>query len=233
VTVAEWLVATNYILRNTEGDAPIFGTEESNYWLGLLNLKINELYRNSRVLFDTTWDIKSLGTIIASATPTYLIQDDSLTPVEYRLIAPSDEAYIITTDDQKVSVQLIKPRQRTDHNRKAYIAGVNPQTLYFTNEIKAGENIVGGELFLPGYYMPDALDSTTDELPLPDPYWGVMSVAAEIAFGDIIYEDKAEGLNTKANNLYSQMVRANRRGTYRNPKQIPYNNYRIRDTEVS
>ena len=80
--------------------------------------------------------------------------------------------------------------------------------------------------------MPADVSLETDELPLPDPYWGVMAVAAEVAFGDITYEDRSEGLNTKANNLYMQMVRNNRRGTYNNPKKAPVNVYHIRGTEV-
>jgi hypothetical protein len=41
--------------------------------------------------------------------------------------------------------------------------------------------------------MPADVSLEDDDLPLPDPYWGVMAVAAEVAFNDIVYEDKAEG----------------------------------------
>lgn len=231
--MAEWLDATNYALRSTDEDSPALTSDEGAYWLNTLNRKISELFTNSRVLFDSTWEVKDLGTVTASATPTYPVQDDSLTPVPYPLIAPSDKVLIVTLDGNKRYYDLVKPRERSDNTRYFYLSGVNPQVLHCTNEITADEDIVGGTLYLPGYYLPAELTSETDDIPVPDPYWAVMSVAAELAFNDLTYEDKSEGLNTKANNLYMQMVRTNRRGTHGEPRTTPYKNYRIRSTEVS
>jgi hypothetical protein len=225
MTVSEFLTHVNLALRGTDDDAPTFGTDEANYWVATLNRKKDELYRNSRVLWDATWSVDSLGVVTASATPTY--------NCETELIAPSDKAFIVDTNSQKVYYDLIKPRERKDNKREVYLAGVNPQILYFTNEIEAGEDIVGGTLYLPGYYMPADVSLEDDDLPLPDPYWGVMAVAAEVAFNDIVYEDKAEGLNAKANALYMQMVRNNRRGTYNNPRVTSHNHYRIRSAEIN
>lgn len=225
MTVAQWLTATNYALRSTDDDTPDITSDDGVYWLNTLNRKINELYRNSRVLFDSTWEVKSLGAITATATPTF--------NCDATLIAPSDHIFAVDSNSKKVYYPLIKPRERATTGRQFYLSGVNPQVLTCTNEITADEDIVGGTLYLPGYYMPADLTDATDDIPVPDPYWCVMAVAAEIAFNDITYEDKAEGLNTKANNLYMQMVRANRRGTYGDPKTIPYSTYRIKNTEVN
>lgn len=163
------------------------------------------------------------------------IVDDSYT--EYSLhrnfIAPANRVKITTTDSDDVYYDFVKPRENYSAIRRAYVAGVNPQILTFTSAITSTENIVGGTLYVPGYYMPEDVSAATDELPLPDPYWGVMAVAAEIAFGDITYEDKVEGLQTKANALYSQMVRNNRRNTYGYPYTLPRNVNRIRGTEVN
>lgn len=225
MTVESFLTQVSYALRGLDDEAPTFGTEEATYWLSLLNRKKDELYRNSKVLFDATWELKSLGAISASATPTY--------NCDSTLIAPSDYVYAIDTNSQKVYYELIRPKERPNTGRQFYLAGVNPQVLYCTNEITASEDIVGGTLYLPGYYLPADLTASSDNLPLPDPYWGVLAVAAEVAFNDIVYEDRAEALNQKANNLYMQMIRANRRGTYNNPKTIPHNHYRIKSTEVN
>lgn len=226
MTASEFLTSVNDVLRGTDEDAPEIGSDDANLWLRTLNRKKNELYNDSKVLWDATWTIDSVGTVTASATPTYNL--------ESTLIAPSDQAYIVDTNSQKVYLKIVRPKERPTTGRAVYIAGMNPKVLYFTNEIEATEDIVGGTLYLPGYYMPADIDiADGDEIvPLPDPYWGVLSVAAEIAFGDITYEDKAEGLNAKANALYSQMLRNNRRGTYDNPKKTPNNVYRIKSPEV-
>lgn len=225
MTVSEFLTATNYALRGIEDDAPTFGDDEANYWIATLNRKKNELYNNSKVLWDATWSVQSLGSISADPAPSYQCASS--------LIAPSDQAYAIDTNSQVVYFDFVRPKERPTNGRKVYIAGMNPKVLYFTNEIEATEDIVGGTLHLPGYYMPDDVELEADDLPLPDPYWGVMAVAAEVATGDITYEDRAEDLNAKANNLFTQMVRNNRRSPYGNPSVTPTNVYKIKSTEVN
>lgn len=225
MTVSEFLTHVNYSLRATDDDSPTFGTDEANYWLATLNRVKNQLYNNARVLWDETWEVKSLGAVSAATSPTY--------NCDATLIAPSDQAYITDTNSQNVYYDVVRPKERTSTTRQVYIAGVNPKVLYFTNAITASEDIVGGTLYLPGYYMPADLTAEDDDLPLPDPYWAVMTVASEIAFNDIIYEDKAEGLNQKANSLYLQMLRNNRRSTYGYPKTNAHYHYRIKSTEVN
>ena len=99
--------------------------------------------------------------------------------------------------------------------------------LYCTTEIKTGENIVGGTLYLPGYYLPDDLTTGADELLVPNPDWLVMATASEIAFNDIVYEDKSADINAKANALYQAMVANNRRAVFNQPITTTYNGYRI------
>lgn len=225
MTVGEFLVHTSLSLRGIDEEPPTFGEEEATYWIALLNRKKNELYANARVLWDATWEVKSLGTISASATPSF--------NCDATLIAPSDQVYAVDVNSNKVYYDLTRPKERSSTKREFYLAGLNPQVLYCTNEIQSDEDIVTGTLYLPGYYMPADVSASDDDVPLPDPYWGVLAVASEVAFSDIVYEDKAGDLQAKANNLYTQMLRNNRRGTYENPKTIPHNHYRIRGTEVN
>jgi len=223
MTVAEALVDINYVLRGIDDDAPTFGTEEASQWVAAINRVKRRLFRNSKVLFDETWEVKSLGAITVSATPSY--------NTDATLIAASDEVYAVDTNSNKVYYQMTNPRRRTKTGRQFYLAGMNPKVLYCSNAIVATEDIVGGTLHLPGYYMPADVTLSTDTIPLPDADWGVMAVAAEIAFNDITYEDKSADLNAKANELYMQMVRTNRRNTYNTPKAIPTNVNRIHGTE--
>jgi hypothetical protein len=144
-------------------------------------------------------------------------------------LTPSDSVYVLSGTTKRYSSFKHAP-ERSEYVRNVFIAGVNPQTITFTDEIAATDSIVGGELVVPGYYMPAELTAETDLLPLSDPNWGVIAVAAEIAFGDITYEDRATALNDKANYLYKLMASKNRRGTYGNPRTTPYSLKRIPDT---
>lgn len=226
MTGTQFLVAVNYALRGTDDDAPTIGNEEADFWISEFNRVKDGLYRNSKVLFDETWEVKSLGSVSATATPSF--NTDS------SLIAVSDQVYITDTNSNDIYYDIVKARQRTTTGRQFYLAGINPAVLYCSNEIKSTEDIVTGTLYLPGYYMPAdlSLTSGSDVVPLSDPYWGVMATAAQIAGNDITYEDKEANLNTKANELYMQMVRNNRRGSYNSPKKNPINVYKIRSPET-
>lgn len=229
MTVTEFLTHVNYALRGTDEDAPNIGTEEANYWLYTLNRKKNELYENTKVLWNETWEVKSLGAISATATPSF--------DCDTSLIAPSDTLYAVDSNSLKVYFDIIKPRQRPRTGRAFYIAGMNPSTVYCTNEITSGEDLVGGTMYLPGYYMPADINVSTETgtttIPFLDPYYAVMAVASEIAFNDITFEDKATDLAGKAQVLYMQMVRKNRRNTYGNSQKLPRDVRRIRSTEVN
>lgn len=97
-----------------------------------------------------------------------------------------------------------------------YISGLNPKQITFYEDIDTA--IVGGTLQVPGYFVPNNLTSDSDVIPVDDPYWLVYAVASELAFNDLTYADKADSLNTKANNLYIQMASNNRRGVSGGPR---------------
>ena len=219
MTLTDAITRLNYILRGTDDDAPASGTDEYTYWLDTLNRKKNELYNDTTNTWRTAYSIESLGSVTASATPTYDLPTNFL--------SPASNPYIITTDSNRVDQVLSTPQAQSPNIRTFYIAGINPQTLYCSNEIKATENIVGGTLYLPGYYLPDDLVNSTDELAVPDADWLVMATASEIAFNDIVYEDKSADINAKANALYQAMVANNRRAVFNQPNTITYNGYRI------
>lgn len=216
---------TSYALRGLDDDAPVSGSDEYNYWLDILNRKKDELYYDVTKNWSTSYDVRSLGFITVSSAPTYDVDDGFL--------APSDTAYVIKTDGTRTDYEFIKPNERSTRVRSVFLANQNPVNLYFSNPIVTGEDIIGGTLYLPGYYLPADLTVDADELPFPDPNWAVAAVASEIAFADITYEDRAEALNAKANMLYSLMVKRNRRGTFKNPRTTPTVVRPIRDTRTN
>lgn len=151
--------------------------------------------------------------------------------VHRSLLSPSDKVYV-QTPTQKIFLDLIKPQENDYVNQAVHLSGGNPQLLTFTQDILSDDQMVGGTLVIPGYYMPDDVSAQTDLIPAPDPNWLVMATASEIAFTDIVYEDRAETLNNRANSLWRQMVTKNMRGTYNNPRKVSYNVKRITDTRT-
>lgn len=232
MTLTDFYTRVNYTLRGTDDDAPAHGDEEAQYWLDTLNRKKDELYQDVTKNWSNTYEVRSIGTVAASATPSYSLPTDflALSGDNSRSQGESTGVYIITTDDKRINIGVVPPEQRSPYYRTAFVAGFNPQKVYITTEITADEDIVGGTIYAPGYYMPDDVANEADVLPFLDPNWAVMAVASEIAFNDITYEDKAPDLNAKANNLYAQMVKRNRGVTYNNPRSVPTNVNRIRDT---
>jgi hypothetical protein len=167
------------------------------------------------VAFSNTASGKSFTrqTIIATGVEDYNLHR--------KFLAPAERVHVTDTDSHRHFYDVIQPQEKDYTSKQVYISGSEPQILTFTEDTESTEQIVGGTLFIPGYYLPDDVSTATDTIPLPDPNWGVMAVAAEIAFNDIVYEDKAEGLNGKANYLYSLMAKKNRRGTHNNPRTVP------------
>lgn len=209
----------NDAFRGLDDVVPIEGSDEWNYWLRTLNKKKNELYLNAKINLSDIYDVQSPGTISADAAPSFTLADN--------FIAPSDLIYCIDADGRRSDFTLIPPRERDPTKRNVFIAGQNPKTLYFTNAILSDESIVGATLYVPGYYLPDDVTSGNDDLPFNDPQWVIMAAASEIAFNDLVYEDKAPDLETAADTLWQQMVSTDRVDTYGNSRKIPTNVWRI------
>ena len=218
MTVEQYLSEVNSVFRGTDDDAPTFGDEDAVEWLLVLNRKKNEFYRDTKQKWSEAFAINSAGTIAAGD------QDYNLST---SFLTPSDQVYVIDTNGKTHYFDFVKPQQRGPYTQAVYISGVKPKVLNFTKTISATDPIVGGTLYVPGYYIPSDLTASSDTLPFPDPYWAVYSSAAELAFNDVVYETKAADLTEKANSLYRQMVVANRALTYNNARTVPYNVKRI------
>jgi hypothetical protein len=220
--LSDALVKISYALRGLDDEAPAINTDEGDYWVSVLNTKKDELYKDTKQNWSSAYTVINLGTISASTALSFDLPDKFLGVAgdNFDDLHGSD-GYIIKTNGERTNIKVIKPSERTSA-QQLYISGLNPQTITFTQEITADDEIVGGTLFLPAYVIPDDVSLETDALPVPDADWLVFATAAELAFSDIIYEDKAEGLNTKANNLYRLMMANNRRLSNGSVKQMTY-----------
>lgn len=177
------------------------------------------------VAFSNTASSKTFTrtTVVATSVLTY--------NVHRGLLGLSDRPYVLTTAGEKIYLDLIHPQERDYVSQQVHLSGVNPEVLTFTEDIESTDQMVGGSLILPGYYLPANMTANTDEVPVPDANWLAMAVASEVAFADIVYEDRAVTLNNKANALWKAMVAKNNRGTYGQPRTTAYNvKSRVRDT---
>jgi len=137
-----------------------------------------------------------------------------------QFISPSDSVTITKTDGTLEEYAIAKPQEVELGSNKAYISGMNPQTITFVDTIVS--TLIGSELTVPGYFAPYDLTADTDVIPVDDPYWLVMTVASELAANDLTYDYKAPALNVKANALYTGMVSNNRRGTSDTSRKVRY-----------
>lgn len=220
VDVTQAISEINYALRGIDDDAPIDGSDEWIYWLSVLNRVKRTLFRDVKQNWEESFATRNVGTVTASAALTINLPSD--------FIAPSGNGdgigvYVITTSGTRVNLDLVKPHQASSGERQVYVSGKTPKVLNFNFVISATDQIVGGTVYVPGYYMPADLTVAASVLSFPDNDWGVMATAAEIAFNDIVYETKSADLNAKANSLYTDMVNRNQRGFTGQPRKSVYN----------
>jgi hypothetical protein len=134
-----------------------------------------------------------------------------------RFVSPSD---VVNVGDNILTIT--KPQEAVSSYDDVYISGKNPKKITFIDDITSTSNLLGLDIQIPGTYMPADMTADTDTIPVDDPYWLVMAVAAELAFNDLTYEDKSAALNVKANALYQGMVANNRKGTASTPRKAKY-----------
>lgn len=220
MTVSTLIQRINYALRGTDDDAPTEGTEEADYWLSVVNQKKDEWARDPNESWRSLFEVRDAADpTVTAGVQIYDLDDD--------FIRPADSVYVMVGSDRH-DFNLVSPELRDETPLAVYIVQTNPQTLVFNDSISATDSIVGGTIYVPGYFLPADMTEFTDDVPVDDPNWLSMACASEIAFNDVSYEDKAADINAKANALYTQMKTTNKRGTPTNLRKVPTNVTRIR-----
>lgn len=216
--VSTLIAKINYELRGLDDVAPSEGSDEANYWLSVANDKKHEWAIDPTENWKSLWLERALAAPIAHGDNTYVVDTD--------LIRPSDQIFI-TVGSRKSWFELTDPEKRQSNSRGVYISGT-PKVLNFNQIITANSTYAGGVITIPGYYEPADMTSFDDTVPVDDPIWLVRAVAAEIAFNDTSYEDKAPDILAKANDSYMKMRAANHKGTATAPRTIPTITRKIR-----
>lgn len=119
---------------------------------------------------------------------------------------PSDSVIVRTTSND-IPFKFVSPEQRD--LSKVYISGRNPKMLTFYSDIESGSQLIGAQLLVSGYYIPDDMVASTDLVPVDDPVWLVYATAAELARNDAAKDSEFPNLLGMANERYRLMIAAN------------------------
>lgn len=196
----------NSALRGQDDETPSEGSAEATYWLGIINRKKDEWAYDPFENWSSLFEERVLNDPIALATQDYDLDADFL--------RPSDTIKVLV-GDQVHTFDLVEPQLRDTTSGSAYISG---KKLHFNDDISA--DLIGGTIIVPGFYLPADLLNFSDTVPVDDPNWLALAVAAELAFSDVTYEDKMADLIGMSNNLYTRMKAANRKGTVTSPRKL-------------
>lgn len=202
--LTDFIALVNYNLRGTDDDPPVAGDEDWNYWATLANTKKTSMYRDTKKNWSSGWDDdREVGTIAIAARPTFTL--------DVGFMKPSNTVVIVKLDGTEQEIDIIEPQERTVRKFEAFIYGLEPQKLRLSQPIAAGSPYIGATVILPGYYVPADMNIADPNavVPVDDPIWLAMEVAAMVAFNDITYEDKFADLKGMATELYKNMAAAN------------------------
>jgi len=132
----------------------------------------------------------------------------------------SDYATVALTS-QDVPLTFAKPQDRISGD--VYISGMRPKMLTFYQDIESGSFLEGGELQVPGYYIPSDLSATTDLVPEGIEEWLMYAVAAELARNDPAKDSEFPNLLGMANDNYRKLIDANNNLGFMQGGTVPYN----------
>ena len=156
--------------------------------------------------------------IIASGVQSYSLNRN--------FFVPSDNV-LVTVNAQDLPFNFAKPQARDTAD--VFISGRNPKLLTFNSPIISTSQIVGGQLKVPAYYLPNNLVSQTDLVSVDDPNWLVYATAAELARNDPAKDSQFSNLIGISNDLYTKMVQANLNLGFMQGGTIPYNMTQLGD----
>lgn len=214
----DFIKLVNYNLRGVDDDPPSEGDDDWNHWATLANTKKTTMYRDVKKRWSSSWDDdKEIGTIAVATRPTFNLDSTFL--------LASDHLVVVMPDGREQDLDIVEPQERSVYKFQAFIYGLNPQKLRLSKAIETGSEYIGATLVLPGFYIPADMNIADPNavVPVDDPIWLAMDVAASVAFNDITYEDKFADLKGQANELYKQMEAVNKARPRGNAATTPVN----------
>jgi len=177
---------------------PVEGTTKYAYMLSTANDLIEEWARDGNQTWASLWELRNEGSV--STSTDYFLDDD--------FIKPSDFIYVETDDAQRAYFDIQKPQSRSRYGRSVYVSQ-NPGVLSFVEALPEDSTLIGGTLWVAGYWVPQELVNANDTVVVDNPQWLIYAIAAELARNDPAKTNQYGNLQGRANDLYENMVSRN------------------------
>jgi hypothetical protein len=185
-----------------ENSNAVSGDDDWTKVLSLANLNIDAWAAEPSIDWVSLYSIVPIGTV--TATDTFDL-DSSIRKISNQ---EGDVIRITHTDGNHTDYSLIPPNRLKDYSTGNYVAKIGA-TLVFNNAFESTDPQFGGTINVPAYLFPDHLVADSDDVPVDDPNWLVMSVAAEWARTDLTLAQNYPLILAKANELMVNMKQAN------------------------
>lgn len=198
--------------RGKLSNVPAAGTEKYNRILTIINRNQRQWAKDSTVDWPSRFEVRQLGTT-ATGTQVYDIDDD--------IIRPSDYVQLVDANNNKRTIQILKPQTVALATEGCYVSGTDPLQLTFVTTI--GDSLSGLTIQMPCYTMPDDYTSPNDTIIIDNPQWLIYATAAELARNDYSKEEQYSNLQGIANDLYANMKSDAEVNAYSQPNGVPNN----------
>lgn len=192
--------------RAATGKLPTFasGSTKWNNLVASANFYIRQWAREPGVDWNSLYDPAfQIGTV--SATDTFDLDDD------IRVISKQQGDFVRIVHSgstQYTDYDVIDADKLKDYPYGNYVAQVG-RTLKFNSAFASSSQQYGGTIYVPAYLYPEEISGDNDEVPVDDPNWLALSVAADYVRNDITRKDLRADLVNEANQCMERMKQDN------------------------
>lgn len=199
------------------------------------DILLHEYVLDEKIQWDSLFTERTYGPIEAN-TQAYALDDD--------VFYLSDFVYILRTDGNTDRFQVVHPEQRNrgfqgvgmvgsdNGDPITYLTGSSQGgesnlTLNFEDNFVVGGNMngdIGGTIEVGCYAIPTPIANPGDTIPVNNPGWLMLRVAAEMARNDPAKQDQFPIIQGEANDIYSKMAVGNQGNSFQQPNGPMYAN---------
>jgi|GEM_PF-758112 len=192
----------NQAFRAATGKLPTFGvgSKKWNNLVASINFYIGQWAREPGVDWNSLYDpAYSLGNITATATFDLGDEVRKLSQQEGDAIRITRTGSTQYTDFDVVSSDRLK-----EYASGNYVAQIG-KTIRFNKAFTSANPLFGGAITAPVYLYPETMTRSNDTIPVDDPNWLVLMVAADYVRNDITRKDLRADLVDEANASMQRM----------------------------
>jgi hypothetical protein len=202
LTTSEFVSA---VWQQVTGKLPNF-TSDSSKWERIVasgNFFIDQWAREPGVDWGSLYSLEDIGTL--GASDTYELDTDLILKVSQQ---SGDPIRVTKTDGSYTDYFTTTPR-KLKHFNTGFYAAVTPRSIIFNKTFTSADPQYGGSITVPVYLKPEHIVGANDEIPVDDPNWLVLVVAADYVRNDVTRKDLREDLINQANASMQRMKEDN------------------------